>query len=511
VDPRSVAGALARARRSGAIDGRELRSFRRTLRRAAGLSRRLSGAPRAELAAAIATVRGLAARRQLTPSRTAVAFLTLRRNAQVWARGDAPVPGRRYSFGRDPAVFQEFPGQGLVFHPLASFGRLNALARLCVENGAHSSGCHARRLRRGLDRLLALSSRRGGFTTWEYLVAYAGATPPWISAMAQATAIQALARGARALGVRGWAAAAESALGAFQQPPPTGVRVPTAGGARYAMYSFAPGLQILNGMMQTALGLADAARLEHSTRARRLYDETEPVIRTDVPGYDTGAWSLYSSHGAEAALNYHLLMTRQLANLCAQTRHHVYCRTARSFARYLRQPPALRVTWPRRTLIGDPAPIGFSVSKGSAVRLVVAGNGRTALTDSLRAAAGRHIVAWTPPHPGAYRLRITAVGPEGRRTLHRAALTVKRPPPPRRAPPARHRRPRRPHPQTVPSTPAPTVDATPTPQPTTAAPATPTPAVPVAPPPPTDGGEGAALPPESGDGSAAPTQATPAP
>ena len=85
--------------------------------------------------------------------------------------------------------------------------------------------------------------------------------------MSQATAAQALARGAEALGRDDYRRAALSALGAFDAPAPTGV----AAGGQYVMYSFDPGLRILNGFLQSVIGLHDVADLTGSTRARRLY------------------------------------------------------------------------------------------------------------------------------------------------------------------------------------------------------------------------------------------------
>jgi hypothetical protein len=180
-DPVTVSGALRRARLTGAIDKRTYRAHRRAERRARAALDRLSGARRAEMAAAVATIDALAARRLLTVERMPAAFLTLRRNLQVWTGGAFPAPGERLTFGRDAAVFQYFAGRGIVFHPLASFGRINALARICLERRLGRTGrerCRTATVRRGLDRLVALAARRGGFTAWEYFVGYGGGTPP---------------------------------------------------------------------------------------------------------------------------------------------------------------------------------------------------------------------------------------------------------------------------------------------------------------------------------------------
>ena len=50
---------------------------------------------------------------------------------------------------------------------------------------------------------------------------------------------------------------ARRALGAFQHPPPVGVRVRTAIGAHYLIYSFSPCYRVLNGFLQSLIGLFD--------------------------------------------------------------------------------------------------------------------------------------------------------------------------------------------------------------------------------------------------------------
>ena len=140
-----------------------------------------------------------------------------------------------------------------------------------------------------------------------------------MSGMAQATAVQALSRAAVALGAPRYARLARRALGAFETPPPAGVAVPTAGGRRYVMYSFAPALQILNGELQAINGLRDAAVLGRSERAARLVASGDRAARSALGGFDTGAWSLYSSAGAESTLAYHQLTRNILTELCRRT------------------------------------------------------------------------------------------------------------------------------------------------------------------------------------------------
>ncbi len=295
----TVKGALRRAWLSRAISRRRYESLRRTWWRARRDVARLSGTRRAELAAVLAMTERLARGRLLTASRLEPVFLTIRRNREFWTTRPLPAPRSRLSFRGDPVVFEYYAGRGLAIQPLASFGRANALAASCLRADARHR-CRPAALKRLLDRMVALGSERGGFLAWEHFFAFGSGAPPWISAMTQATGAQALARGSRALGARGarYERAARRALGAFDAAPPLGVAV----GARYAMYSFAPDLRILNGELQTLIGLRDVARISGSGRARRLFARGEPTARRAVRGFDTGAWSLYSADGKESTL-----------------------------------------------------------------------------------------------------------------------------------------------------------------------------------------------------------------
>ena len=114
------------------------------------------------------------------------------------------------------------------------------------------------------------------------------------------------------------------------------------------MYSFAPDLRILNGELQTLIGLRDVARIAGSGRARRLFRRAEPMARRTVPGFDTGAWSLYSANGKESTLGYHRLVAGFLVGLCRRTATPTYCAAGRRFERYVREPPRVHVRTARK-------------------------------------------------------------------------------------------------------------------------------------------------------------------
>ena len=425
----SVKGALRRAWLSRSISRSRYEALRGVWWRARRDVRRLRGTRRAELAAVLAMSERLAARRMLTASRLDPVFLTIRRNREFWTTRPLPASRARLSFRRDPVVFEYYAGRGLAIQPLASFGRANALAAGCVRASSRVA-CRPAALRRLLDRMVALGTERGGFLAWEHFFGFGGGSPPWISAMTQATGAQALARGRRALGALGarYVRAARRALGAFDVPPPVGVAVAADGGVRYAMYSFAPGLRILNGELQTLIGLRDVARIAGSGRARRLFERAEPAARRAVQGFDTGAWSLYSAGGRESTLSYHRLVAGFLGGLCRRTATRTYCDAGRRFERYVREPPRVHVRTLRKARARRPATIRFRLSKISDVSLQVRDRGgRVVLSRSLPALAhGRHGVRWVPARAGRHRLRIVAVGPAGMRVVVTRTLRADR-------------------------------------------------------------------------------------
>ena len=438
-DSPTVPAALRRALLTRAITPRAHDRYRAAYAGAHTAARRLGGARRAEEAAVLASVQRLAAERRLTPSRLPAVFLNLRRNTRTWTQAPFPRASERRSFGAHPAVFQYVPGHGMQLHPLATWGQLNGKLRRCLYT--RGEDCRERALRRKVDALGRLAARRGRFLAWEYYYAYAQGTPPWMSGMAQATAVQALSRAAIALGARRYTRLARRALGAFETPPPAGVAVPAAGGRRYVMYSFAPALQILNGELQAVNGLRDAAVLGRSARAARLVARGDRAARVALGGFDTGAWSLYSAAGAESTFSYHHLTTGILAELCRRTERAEYCRANRRFARYEREPPRIGIAPLHGLYARRSAPLRFTLSKGSAVQVRVFGPEGVALARDLQLGRGAHDLHWTPPTRGRFRVHVQARGPEGKLGSSDRTVSVVHPKP-RPKPKREARRPR---------------------------------------------------------------------
>ena len=360
----------------------------------------------------IALVDGIALRRRLTASRMPALFLILQRNTQYWPRKPFPRDRDRVTFRGSQLLFEYYVGNGLQLQPLVNFKQANLMHGACVKDTGVP--CDRRGLRKLLAELARTSSQRGGFKTWEYYFWFGGGRPPWISGMAQATAIQALARAWQLLGDERYLEQARSAFGAFRKAAPTGVRtIGPFGGTHYLQYSFAPRLYIINAFLQSLIGLYDYAEITGDTAARNLFARAEPEARKELPANDTGDWSTYSYHGAESTREYHELLREFAASMCSRLhqqveRKRVYCVAARDFLNYMTDPAKLELLGPAAATKGVPTNVRFSVSKLSAVQVTITRDGKTALDKLGTFRRGNGSFTWKPGAVGTYRIRVAA-------------------------------------------------------------------------------------------------------
>jgi hypothetical protein len=395
---------LTRLYERGAIDAETYTADRAIQRDVKRTIRRLSGARRAELAGVWESVQGMAARGALRASRFPPLFLTLQRNREWWSSEPLLAAGARVTFPESELVWQYVPGQGLQLHPLANFGKLNAYAKSRRNVGRNEQL---------LDELMSVAVPRGGGLAWEYYFEFDGGDPPWVSSLAQGTGLQAIARSAKKLDrLPELLPAIERGLDLFEQAPPTGVRVKADGGAHYVQYSFWPGLRVLNGFVQSLVGLYDVAQITGDERAARLFADGDAAARVEVPEYDTGAWSLYSREAItrESDLHYHLVLRDFVGSLCDRTDEPVYCTAESHFTEYLTRPPELKLRT-ARLRGGKAGAIRFRLSKiSSASVVVIAPSGRVVLDTALGVVGrGTRTVAWKPPRrAGYYDVTLTA-------------------------------------------------------------------------------------------------------
>ena len=420
---RTVYSELKRLRDRGDITADEY-----TLRRAAYAdarrrARTLDGIGKTEMRAVLATVDDMAARRKLTASRLEPLWLTIERNLQWWSIGRSLGSGQRIEFEGSELVWQYYPGQGLQLQMLGNFGKLNGLW------GSRQNA----KLEFMLDELLPLAASRGGRggVAWEYYFNFGGGRPPWVSGLAEGTAVQALARAATRLDREADVLPiAKRALRIFRVRTPTGVRVPEEAGDHYAIYSYAPSLRVLNGFIQSLVGLYDYARLSKDPEGTELFQAAEPEARRETPLYDTGAWSLYSrgSSTHESSLSYHDLLQGFLANLCKRTDVAVYCTTADHFETYKSVPPEITVE-PRRLRGGRYGRVKFELSKISNVTLRISRGARTVEARPFGAVGyGDRTFGWQVPRkPGKYTVVLTARDLAGNAASDTTEVTVLKP------------------------------------------------------------------------------------
>jgi hypothetical protein len=397
---RNVRTELARLRRRGEISAADCSRYLGSFNAALGTVRRLRGTRAVELESVVQNIHAIAASRQLTPSRLPALFLTLDRNRQWWTTGPLLGSGQRVEFAGSELVWEYYPGQGIELQELGSFGK---------ADGFYTGGPSLYpRLRNALAELIPLAARRGGGLTWEYYFKFDGGVPPWTSAMSQATAIEALTRGFQAFDDRSYLDVARRALPIFGAAPPVGVTVPTRRGKRFLLYSFAPapGVAVINGFLQTLIGLFDYAQASGDARAAALFAAGDREARFEVPRYDTGAWSLYQP-GQESTLDYHNLVTSFLVDLCQKVKAPVYCTTAQHFQAYLHTPPALELLTAgvasRRSVT-----VAFRLSKISHVGIVILRGSQTVFATSAYFGYGVHRFAIPPLRRGSYAVRLAA-------------------------------------------------------------------------------------------------------
>jgi len=324
------------------------------------------------------------------------------------------VPGRRVDVSDgDGVVYRWFPGQGLEFHPLASF---SALDNAAAAHDVDAAGALA-------DALLARAIPRGNRLIWEYSFRYGIGRPPWASGMAEALAAQALARAGALLADGSLTAAAARAYAAV--PPLT---MQTVAGPWIRLYGFNYET-VLNAQLQAVLSLSEYARTTGDEAAGALAQRLAGAARALLPRFDTGDWSLYELRGPHASLEYQEYVTTLLARLAAQTQDSFWADAAQRFQHYLGAPQVTEGTFPP-TIYPQPQDgwldtesIPITLSQRSSVTLTIAGKVFT-----YRLGGGTHVLTWTPPStlaPGTYPVTVSAISYVGRRaTVHLQPVVV---------------------------------------------------------------------------------------
>ena len=399
----------------------------------------------------------LAADDQMTAARLPVIFMTLQRNAEYWQTAPkALVYADRVEFPGSLLEWEYYPGYGLQLQVLGTFGE---------ANGFYEAGkAHYPQLEQVLSEMEQVAVPRAGGIAWEYYFNWEGGTPPWVSAMAQATGIEALTNGYLASGDQSYLTEAHDALGLLETAPPTGVAVPTRLGERYLQYSFAPNDDIINAFLQTLIGLYDYVQVSHDPVAQTLFNQGNAQAQAELPNFVVNGWSLYQP-GQLDNLNYHQLVTGFAQSLCQKLKVEIYCATANTFDGDLTSHPTLtQVT--RQQTAGRAFQFRFTVSKPAYVGITLSAGAKKYLYTKLLFRAGSHAFKTRKLKAGVYSVAMSATDLAGNYTRITGSLEVCRGGCP--APP--------PNTTTTPTTTAPTTTTSPTSTtPTTTTPTTTTP------------------------------------
>jgi hypothetical protein len=363
----------------------------------------------------------IARRGQLTAARLPALVLTLRRNREWWTTGPLLRPGARVGFKGSNLVWQHYANEGLQLQWLGTFGKANAF----FNDGEQDDAFGAL-----LDEAAPLAAQRAGGIAWEYLFPFDGGRPPWVSGLAQGTALSAYSRAYVRFGDQAFRDTAFGALGIFRTPPPAGVLDQTAAGAHYLQYSFAPQLHILNGFVQALNGIHDYSKYVDGVEGSQLYAAGDAELRAELPAFDTGGWSRYSQY-RDSDLSYHKLLRDFLKGLCKRVAKddevaaEPFCTATDRFTADLTTPPVLTVIEPRAAprkrhvarqslRLDKPATVHFSVMRGG-----------FAYTRSASLSSGRHFFPWTPPRAGDYAVHLDAIDPAGNRAAADAVTHVR--------------------------------------------------------------------------------------
>jgi hypothetical protein len=356
----------------------------------------------------------LAVRGQVTANRLAALIVMLNRNAQYWPTGARLAYPDRVQFPGSELVWQYYPGYGLQFQVLGTFGE---------GDGYYEAGpADYPKLIELIREVGKLAVRRAGGIAWEYYFNWDGGQPPWVSAMAQATGIEALTNAYLATGNHAYLTEAHDALPLLERRPPSGTAVAAAAGTRFLQYSFAPGTDIINAYLQTLLGLYDYAQASLDPSALALFRSGTAQAQSELPSFIISGWSLYQP-GVPDNLNYHELVTGFLRLLCQKTSIPVYCRTYSTFSSDLTTKPKLtQVTV--AAVAGKSFNLQFALSKYAAVGVTLSRGSKSYLYTKQSFYAGTDSFKAHALKAGTYSLTRSATDPAGNYTRTTGELQV---------------------------------------------------------------------------------------
>src|SRR3954454_21920351 len=413
---------LSQIESRGGTAAADAQGWRDDYRVAKTAAKKLSGAPQSNIRGVLANLTSLA-RRHLLGSRAVPAFLILQRDVE-WFYDDrrgVPAYGTRTTFEGSELIWQFYSGSGWQLQPLANFGRLNGLLKLRKPA--------AGRLEKFADDMLATGVQRRGSLAFEYYFPWSGGAPGWISGMATATGMQALANLGTRDGDPRYTDAARAMLGVFRSPPPWGVTVQGPAGPSFLLHSQSPSVLVGNGIAQALIALDNYRATTGDPDAAALVDAALAEARRLLPLYDTGAWSLYdrspTKPGTESDLSYHQLFEGFLFQLCDKF-GDPFCAEADNFKRYETEPVEIsaittKVQRKRKLIVAS-----FALSKRGTINVALrrAADGSIVRSYTAGMLRGAHHLSWKLPPKGDYDLVVNATSLNALKSSGEATATV---------------------------------------------------------------------------------------
>jgi D-glucuronyl C5-epimerase C-terminus len=414
--PKTVtfAQALLKLDASGALQPAAYQSYLRTWRQALGEESHIAKWRATQLGDVTSTFNEMATSKAVTVARLPVLMLTLANNASYWKSGSALADGASVQFQGSELVWEYYAGSGIQLQVLHTFGE---------GDGYYEAGTADHpKLVTLMSEMVPLAVHRAGGLAWEYYFNWEGGKPPWVSAMAQATGLEALTNAYLATKNPQYLTYAHDALPLLETTAPVGVAVKTQLGTRYLQYSFTPNTDIINAFLQTLLGLYDYGQVSLDPVANTLYNAGNMQAQAELKSFITGGWSLYQPGEADP-LSYHTLVTGFLKLLCSKTEVPVYCSTYQQFAEDLLSRPQLTLVT-TSAAAGKKFSLRFKLTKYAAVGITLSRAGKNYLYTKKSFFAGTNGFNTPKLKAGNYSLAMSVTDPAGHYASLSTALSV---------------------------------------------------------------------------------------
>lgn len=382
------------------IDSASAATYRAAVNRAVLLIRRLPNARSTPISVCLNEAAAVAAK--LTAPRALAVFGQLAANNSYFGLSGPPA-GQKDITDADGVVYRYFAGKGFQFHPLASFGALNA--RIAAGDSVGAGLLAQALIARGV-------SEPGGGLGWEYYFNDSGGRAPWLSGMAQAVAAQALALYGSSNESDG-ASSLAAARRAFLTIP--GRLIQTVGsGSWIRLYGFNHSV-VLNAQLQSIVSLSEYSALGEDADAAALVASMSRSTVANLSRFDTGYWTYYALPSNPSPLSYQRYVVQLLRKLAPNDPS--FASAATRFSAYEKQPPAFKLSDS-----GDTGMVRFWLSKPASVEMRSAAGP----TKQLSLTGGWYTLGWKlPKFAGAYAVSVSAKDWAGNQALFTALPIVR--------------------------------------------------------------------------------------